>query len=545
MASPDVMHHSMSTVHAANICMWLKRDLKYDPIKEEFIERPRGQPLPHSRPAGAVDLLISPEPPARSTHHDPNDRSHASLACAALSRSVRRRLTHRTSRPPAKEQEAKLIAVLKSDAPLKDKADACRELSLVGTKESVAPLAALLGDEKLSHLARYGLEPIPDPAVDEALRDALRKLKGRPLVGVIGSIGVRRDAKAVEPLSGLLKDTDADVAQAAARRWAESAARPPPRPWRMPSTTAPAAKRPAVSEGLFRCAEHLVGTRSTTRLQALAIYDRLESPGRAAAGSREAAARKARFLRQEAGPTLVRIAGIPIPEDWRPFMTIDSTRSCSAWRVAAAGLGLPALHAQPRAALVPSAARRHAQAPAALARVQPAQQVHGRRPEAVRGARLRRHRRAGLRLRPAAAGLPLLDRPRATRASSRSRSSRRSTRRSSSATSTAFTSRSTSTGPRDSPSPSPPSRSRSGAIRRSWTSAPTTGRPSPRGIKACPNNRGQLQPVQRARRQGQAGGPPPRGRAGRRGDPRARPEAADRLRRPRLGHHAARRSCSA
>jgi len=27
----------MTTVHAANICMWLKRDLKYDPVKEEFI----------------------------------------------------------------------------------------------------------------------------------------------------------------------------------------------------------------------------------------------------------------------------------------------------------------------------------------------------------------------------------------------------------------------------------------------------------------------------------------------------------------------------
>jgi hypothetical protein len=37
VANPEVMHRSMSTVHAANICMWLKRDLKYDPLKEEFI----------------------------------------------------------------------------------------------------------------------------------------------------------------------------------------------------------------------------------------------------------------------------------------------------------------------------------------------------------------------------------------------------------------------------------------------------------------------------------------------------------------------------
>ena len=36
VANPEVMYHSMSTVHAANICMWLKRDLTYDPVKAEF-----------------------------------------------------------------------------------------------------------------------------------------------------------------------------------------------------------------------------------------------------------------------------------------------------------------------------------------------------------------------------------------------------------------------------------------------------------------------------------------------------------------------------
>jgi hypothetical protein len=37
VANPRLMHASMSTVHGANICMWLKRDLKFDPVKEEFI----------------------------------------------------------------------------------------------------------------------------------------------------------------------------------------------------------------------------------------------------------------------------------------------------------------------------------------------------------------------------------------------------------------------------------------------------------------------------------------------------------------------------
>ncbi len=37
VAHPEVMYRSMSSVHAANICMWLKRDMKYDPVKAAFI----------------------------------------------------------------------------------------------------------------------------------------------------------------------------------------------------------------------------------------------------------------------------------------------------------------------------------------------------------------------------------------------------------------------------------------------------------------------------------------------------------------------------
>jgi predicted dehydrogenase len=45
VANAGVMHRSMSTVHAANICMWLKRDMKYDPAKEEFINDPEANRL--------------------------------------------------------------------------------------------------------------------------------------------------------------------------------------------------------------------------------------------------------------------------------------------------------------------------------------------------------------------------------------------------------------------------------------------------------------------------------------------------------------------
>jgi len=118
--------------------------------------------------------------------------------------------------PPAEGDEAALIAVLQSDARLFDKAKACQQLAVIGTNECVPVLASLLADEQLSHYARFGLEPIPDPSVDEALRASLGKLKGGLLVGVVNSIGIRRDPKAVDDLKGLLGDSDAAVAAAAA-----------------------------------------------------------------------------------------------------------------------------------------------------------------------------------------------------------------------------------------------------------------------------------------------------------------------------------------
>ncbi|MGQ9589821.1 MAG: hypothetical protein ACUVYA_05955, partial [Planctomycetota bacterium] len=107
------------------------------------------------------------------------------------------------------EREAKLIAVLKSDASLHDKMGACRELAVVGTRAAIPALAELLLDEKLSHMARYALEPIPDAAADEALIGALAKASGRALAGIAVSLGVRRCARATGPLAELLGHSDA------------------------------------------------------------------------------------------------------------------------------------------------------------------------------------------------------------------------------------------------------------------------------------------------------------------------------------------------
>jgi len=116
----------------------------------------------------------------------------------------------------AKPSGDKQIAVLKSaDATLKAKNDACRELATIGDPKSIPVLVGLLCEPKLSHMARYALEPLDDASVDAALRDAMGKVKGRPLIGVINSIGMRRDEKAVPALMKLLKDADKGVAAAA------------------------------------------------------------------------------------------------------------------------------------------------------------------------------------------------------------------------------------------------------------------------------------------------------------------------------------------
>lgn len=118
---------------------------------------------------------------------------------------------------PDKDKEREALAVLQSStsAPA-DKALACKRLAVYGGKDAVPALAPLLLNPELASWARIPLEVIPDPSASAALRDAMDKVQGRLLVGVINSIGVRHDTAAVGALVARLKDADASVAEAAA-----------------------------------------------------------------------------------------------------------------------------------------------------------------------------------------------------------------------------------------------------------------------------------------------------------------------------------------
>jgi HEAT repeat protein len=173
----------------------------------------------------------------------------------------------------AEQEERELIAVLQSDAPLFEKDVACRRLAIIGTKEAVPALAALLTHEQLSDIARHGLEPIPDASVDEALRATLPKVEGRLLVGVITSIGNRGDAKAVPDLVKVLENADQEVAAAAAKALGKIGGAESASALARALQSAPETLRPAMADACLWCAQTLL--TDGKRKRALALLDRV------------------------------------------------------------------------------------------------------------------------------------------------------------------------------------------------------------------------------------------------------------------------------
>lgn len=130
------------------------------------------------------------------------------------------RLVAEASKEPARARGlATQLAALLDDPKVSREAKifVCRKLALIAGSEQVPVLARRLDDPELSHMARYALQPMPDPAVDAALRAAAQRLKGKLLVGVLNSIGERRDQAATGQLAGLLRDRNVSVATAAAQ----------------------------------------------------------------------------------------------------------------------------------------------------------------------------------------------------------------------------------------------------------------------------------------------------------------------------------------
>jgi HEAT repeat protein len=175
-----------------------------------------------------------------------------------------------------KELAAKLAAVLGTDAPQCAKDYVCRQLSLIGTADSVPALAPLLTDEKLSHMARYALERIPGDAPGKAMRDSLPNVKGKLKVGVINSLGVRRDAASTEAMIALLGDADAEIASAAAAALGAIGTPEAAKALGEFQGKAPEKLKLPAADAYLVCAERLLADGK--KAEALVIYKALSKP---------------------------------------------------------------------------------------------------------------------------------------------------------------------------------------------------------------------------------------------------------------------------
>jgi hypothetical protein len=154
------------------------------------------------------------------------------------------------------------------------KAIACKKLAFVGTKEAVQPMAALLSDPHLCAYARMGLEGNPDPSADDALRAALPKVSGLQKVGVITSIGYRKDLKALDALMALIGDKDVQIAGAAAVAVAVIGGLQAAKALQTALGNTKAAAFPMVARAALVCAENLV---SVNKARAMELYTALSA----------------------------------------------------------------------------------------------------------------------------------------------------------------------------------------------------------------------------------------------------------------------------
>jgi HEAT repeat protein len=170
--------------------------------------------------------------------------------------------------------EAKLIAVLKDPgAKFGGKQEACKFLGSMGTAQSVPALLAMLkADIRQADAARYALERIAAPEAAAALRGALASATGPIRIGIVNSLGARRDGASVPALRKLAlsqeRATRLAAVEALGMVGSEDA---------LAALQAGGRRDVAVQKALLRCAEGLV--RSGKPAAAQGAYVALAQPG--------------------------------------------------------------------------------------------------------------------------------------------------------------------------------------------------------------------------------------------------------------------------
>ncbi len=186
------------------------------------------------------------------------------FATAALAQSTQ-------TKQASQAKTEQLLKLVQTGNLTAEKAAAFEELAVYGTNKVIPILAPMLADKQLAHYARYALQANPDPAVDELFREALKTLKGDLLIGVINSIGVRKNADSLKALQDLLSNDSPKVIEATATAIGAIATGEASDILQTALTSAGDASRYGIARGCLVCAENMAKTNQTDA--AVAIYD--------------------------------------------------------------------------------------------------------------------------------------------------------------------------------------------------------------------------------------------------------------------------------
>ena len=184
--------------------------------------------------------------------------------------------------------EERLVALLRRpEATFAARQAASQRLALVlagGPADAFRPataraLTTMLAEERDADLARQVLEQVPGPAAEKALLEALAKATGRLRLGLLDSLGRRRDAGAVPALASLLGDADLATVKAAAAALGRIGNAPAEAALRGASTVPPA----IIGAARLEAAAHLPAAEAIPVLRSLEGDTQLPLPVRTGA----------------------------------------------------------------------------------------------------------------------------------------------------------------------------------------------------------------------------------------------------------------------
>jgi len=113
------------------------------------------------------------------------------------------------------EIESLFLETLSGETSFASKQVMCSYLGQVASIKAVPVLKSMLLDKDLSTMALSVLLQIPDPLVNQILREGLSEVSGLTKVGIINAIGLRRDPAAIKVLSELIFDKDSLISRSA------------------------------------------------------------------------------------------------------------------------------------------------------------------------------------------------------------------------------------------------------------------------------------------------------------------------------------------